>query len=75
METIGFVGLGAMGSRMATRLLQAGHTVTVWNRHPVACAPLIAGGAKVANTPRAAASRTSRSAVATFVATSRAIDI
>ena len=56
MSHIAFLGLGAMGSRMATRLLQAGHTVTVWNRHPEACAPLGAAGAAVANTPRAAAS-------------------
>lgn len=57
MSHIAFLGLGAMGSRMAPRLLQAGHTLTVWNRHPAACAPLIAVGAMVANTPRAAASQ------------------
>ena len=28
-----FLGLGAMGQRMATRLLDAGHEVTVWNRN------------------------------------------
>jgi 3-hydroxyisobutyrate dehydrogenase-like beta-hydroxyacid dehydrogenase len=26
------MGLGAMGGRMAARLLDAGHPVTVWNR-------------------------------------------
>ncbi|WP_374431606.1 NAD(P)-dependent oxidoreductase [Ideonella dechloratans] len=57
MTHVAFLGLGAMGSRMAARLLQAGHTLTVWNRHPAACAPLNALGAKVANTPRAAASQ------------------
>lgn len=28
------LGLGAMGSRIAARLVDAGHTVTVWNRTP-----------------------------------------
>lgn len=31
---IGFLGQGAMGSRMAARLVAAGHDVTVWNRTP-----------------------------------------
>ncbi|NJM82307.1 MAG: NAD(P)-dependent oxidoreductase [Tabrizicola sp.] len=31
---IAFLGLGAMGSRMALRLVAAGHEVTVWNRTP-----------------------------------------
>ncbi|MDQ5896518.1 MAG: 3-hydroxyisobutyrate dehydrogenase [Pseudomonadota bacterium] len=55
MARIAFLGLGAMGSRMALRLLQAGHAVTVWNRSPAACTPLVAAGAQVAATPRAAA--------------------
>jgi 6-phosphogluconate dehydrogenase len=29
---IGFIGLGKMGSRMVLKLLEEGHTVTVWNR-------------------------------------------
>jgi glycerol-3-phosphate dehydrogenase len=29
---IGFIGLGKMGSAMATNLLKAGHNVTVYNR-------------------------------------------
>ncbi len=32
MTTIGFVGLGAMGGRMARRLVDAGHEVVAWNR-------------------------------------------
>lgn len=32
MTKIAFLGLGAMGSRMARRLLDAGHELTVWNR-------------------------------------------
>jgi len=31
---IGFLGLGNMGSRIASALLQSGHDVTVWNRTP-----------------------------------------
>jgi len=32
MAKIGFLGLGEMGTPMASRLLQAGHDVVVWNR-------------------------------------------
>jgi 3-hydroxyisobutyrate dehydrogenase len=32
---IGFLGQGAMGVRMAARLVSAGHLVSVWNRTPV----------------------------------------
>jgi len=32
---VGFIGLGAMGSRMAANLAAAGHDVTAWNRSPV----------------------------------------
>ncbi len=31
---VGFIGLGAMGRGMATRLIDAGHEVFVWNRSP-----------------------------------------
>ena len=34
MAKIAFLGLGQMGAPMATRLLQAGHELTVWNRTP-----------------------------------------
>ena len=42
---IAFLGMGLMGSRMTTRLLQAGYTVAVWNRSLHACEPLIQQGA------------------------------
>ncbi|RDI99851.1 NAD(P)-dependent oxidoreductase [Dyella solisilvae] len=45
---VGFIGLGAMGSAMASNLLKAGHEVTVWNRSPAATEPLASLGAKVA---------------------------
>jgi 3-hydroxyisobutyrate dehydrogenase-like beta-hydroxyacid dehydrogenase len=32
MANLGYIGLGAMGSRMANRLLDKGHTVTGFNR-------------------------------------------
>jgi 3-hydroxyisobutyrate dehydrogenase-like beta-hydroxyacid dehydrogenase len=45
---IAFLGLGAMGSRMATSLLMAGADVTVWNRTAAATQPLKLLGALVA---------------------------
>ena len=42
---IAFLGMGLMGSRMATRLIQAGFTVAVWNRTASACDVLIDMGA------------------------------
>ncbi|MEO8810542.1 MAG: NAD(P)-dependent oxidoreductase [Rhodanobacter sp.] len=52
---VGFIGLGAMGSAMASNLIAAGHSVTVWNRSAAACEPLASLGAKVASTPDRAA--------------------
>jgi 3-hydroxyisobutyrate dehydrogenase-like beta-hydroxyacid dehydrogenase len=42
---IGFIGLGRMGSAMASNLLKAGHEVTVFNRSPGKSRPLLALGA------------------------------
>ena len=42
---IAFLGMGLMGTRMAARLLQAGYSVAVWNRNPLACEALIQQGA------------------------------
>jgi 3-hydroxyisobutyrate dehydrogenase-like beta-hydroxyacid dehydrogenase len=55
MANISILGLGAMGSRMAANLMNAGHAVTVWNRNPARAAQLVASGAKLASTPRTAA--------------------
>lgn len=49
---IGFIGLGAMGSRMADRLLAAHHDVVVYNRTRQRAQPLEERGAKVAATPK-----------------------
>ncbi|MGE8599655.1 MAG: NAD(P)-dependent oxidoreductase [Acinetobacter calcoaceticus] len=43
---IAFLGIGLMGSRMATRLIQAGFQVAVWNRTASACDELIDIGAQ-----------------------------
>lgn len=55
MTTIGFLGLGAMGSRMALNLVKAGFAVTVWNRDAAKAEPLGEAGARIAASPRAAA--------------------
>ena len=55
MAAVGFVGLGAMGSRMARRLLDAGHELTVWNRHADKAEQLAAAGSAVATSPAEAA--------------------
>ncbi|HEV2089106.1 MAG TPA: NAD(P)-dependent oxidoreductase [Cryptosporangiaceae bacterium] len=57
MTTVAFLGVGAMGGRMAGRLLQAGHQVQVWNRTPARADRLAELGAVVAATPADAASR------------------
>jgi len=52
MAGLGFIGLGAMGSRMARRLLDAGHPVVGYNRTAAKAAPLVAKGMTLAATPR-----------------------
>lgn len=47
---IGFIGLGNMGSAVAGRLLEAGHTLRVWNRSPEPARRLAERGAQVAAT-------------------------
>lgn len=47
MSTIAFIGLGAMGSRMAQNLLAAGHQLRVYNRDPAKTQPLAQQGAQV----------------------------
>ncbi len=54
--SIGFIGLGAMGSGIAANLVKAGHEVTVWNRGPGKAEALVAAGAVEAKTPAEAAS-------------------
>ncbi|MFB2538338.1 MULTISPECIES: NAD(P)-dependent oxidoreductase [unclassified Acinetobacter] len=47
MSKIAFLGMGLMGSRMASRLLEADFSVAVWNRTLSACEPLLQQGASV----------------------------
>jgi 3-hydroxyisobutyrate dehydrogenase-like beta-hydroxyacid dehydrogenase len=51
-QTIGFVGLGAMGSRIARRLLDAEHRVYGTNRTKSKTQPLIDRGLEWRDTPR-----------------------
>jgi 3-hydroxyisobutyrate dehydrogenase-like beta-hydroxyacid dehydrogenase len=51
IKTISYLGLGTMGSGMASNLLKAGYEVTVWNRNAEKCEPFRRKGAHVADTP------------------------
>ncbi|MER5490568.1 2-hydroxy-3-oxopropionate reductase [Streptomyces sp. NPDC002490] len=50
MKTIGFLGLGTMGSPMAVNLCASGHTVRGWNRSAGKAGPLLAAGGRTAAT-------------------------
>ncbi len=55
MTHLGFVGLGLMGSRVAKRLMDAGHIVTGYNRTRAKCQWLLDAGMHWGDTPRAVA--------------------
>ena len=59
LPQLGFLGLGAMGSRLAARLLKAGYPMVVYNRSRDKAKPLARLGAQVADTPRALAAQCS----------------
>ena len=71
MARVAVVGLGAMGSRIARRFLDAGHELTVWNRDAAKADPLVAAGASAAQTPAEAARQAK--AVVTMVADPEAL--
>ena len=50
-QVLGFVGVGRMGGPMASRLLDAGYSLCVFDTNPEAVKPLVARGAKVAASP------------------------
>lgn len=52
---VGFIGLGAMGSAIASNILTSGHELTVYNRTIEKTRTLISAGAKLAKTPTEAA--------------------
>jgi len=55
IKKIAYLGLGTMGSGMASNLLKAGYQLTVWNRSAEKCRPFARKGARVADTPADAA--------------------
>ncbi|TMD43903.1 MAG: NAD(P)-dependent oxidoreductase, partial [Chloroflexi bacterium] len=55
MANLGFVGLGAMGGRVTKRLLDAGHTVTGYNRTNSKAQWLLDAGMRWGESPRAVA--------------------
>jgi 3-hydroxyisobutyrate dehydrogenase-like beta-hydroxyacid dehydrogenase len=52
MASVGYIGLGVMGSRMVEKLLAKGHTVTSYNRTRDKAQPLIDQGMHWADSPR-----------------------
>ena len=57
MADLGFIGLGRMGSHMASHLLRGGHTLAVYARRREAAAPLVAAGAIDCASPAGVAER------------------
>ena len=55
-QVLGFVGVGRMGGPMANRLLDAGHSLCVFDTNAEAVKPLAARGAKVASSAEDVAS-------------------
>ena len=51
LPSLAFAGIGLMGLPMCRRLLAAGYPLTVWNRNPQKCAPLVEAGARQVATP------------------------
>ena len=51
IKTISYLGLGTMGSGMASNLLKAGYELTIWNRSVDKCEPFARKGARVADIP------------------------
>lgn len=68
---VGFIGLGNMGAAIARHLIEAGHSVTVWNRSPDKAAPLVEAGATLADRPVDAAQG---DVVMTMLADDRAVE-
>jgi 3-hydroxyisobutyrate dehydrogenase len=54
MASIAFIGIGKMGVGMASRLLEAGHGVSVYNRTAAKADFIVSSGARLAGSPREA---------------------
>ena len=72
MSKIAFLGLGQMGTPMASRLLQAGHALRVWDRTRARAAPLAEHGAVAVSSP--AEANTGVDFVITMLATPDALE-
>ena len=57
MALLGFVGVGRMGGPMASRLLDAGHSLVIFDTNAAAVKPLADRGATVASSPAEVASK------------------
>ena len=51
MQTVGFIGLGKMGTSIATNIQRAGYPMTVHDAREEAAKPLLEGGARLAGSP------------------------
>ena len=71
-ETLGFIGLGNMGSPIAANLLKAGYALRVYNRTAAKAAPLVEKGATLA--PKPAEVAQPGGIVLTMVADDRALE-
>jgi 3-hydroxyisobutyrate dehydrogenase-like beta-hydroxyacid dehydrogenase len=72
MTKLAVCGLGLLGGPIATRLVDAGHDVTVWNRTPEKTKPLVERGASRASTPAVAAD--GADVAITILSTSEAVE-
>jgi 3-hydroxyisobutyrate dehydrogenase-like beta-hydroxyacid dehydrogenase len=72
MATVGFVGLGAMGSTVTKRLLDAGHTVHGYNRTRQKAEWLVEQGLRLEDTPRAVTEKVD--VVMTMVTNTKALE-
>jgi len=58
LATLGFVGVGRMGGPMASRLLDAGHSLVIFDTNAAVMQPLADRGATIASSPADVASKT-----------------
>lgn len=72
MTTIGFIGLGTMGSPMAANLLRKGFSVAVYNRTPGKAEELLKLGASAASSPLEAAAQVN--VVVTIISNDSAVE-
>ena len=70
---VGLVGVGRMGAPIAARLLDRGFPVVLYNRTPGKVEPLVARGARAAESPRAVARAVRGGVLLTLVTNARAV--